>query len=129
MDVVSGRGDRQNAADRLDPVDVPMIVDERLHGFDRRSSSAWAKYADALRRISLAWRSSRFSRSSALIRSPSCVVTGPQTLVALGPPHPAAQRLSRAADLARNRVDRRPLRRMFPLVVKYHAHGAITHLS
>src|SRR5207237_8506389 len=33
-----------------------------------------AKYADALRRISLAWRSSRFSRSSALIRSPSCVV-------------------------------------------------------
>src|SRR5258707_14318524 len=74
MDVVSGRGDRQNAADRLDPVDVPMIVDERLHGFDRRSSSAVAKYADALRRISLAWRSSRFSRSSALIRSPSCVV-------------------------------------------------------
>ena len=48
--------------------------------------------------------------------------------VALGPPHPAAQRLSRAADLARNRVDRRPLRRMFRLVVKYHAHGAITHL-
>ena len=32
---------------------------------NRRSSSAWAKYADALRRISLACRSSRFSRSSA----------------------------------------------------------------
>ncbi len=37
-------------------------VDERYHGLNRRSSSAWAKYADALRRISLACRSSRFSR-------------------------------------------------------------------
>jgi hypothetical protein len=43
-----------------------MIVYERDHGLDRRSSSATAKYADALRRISLAWRSSRFSRSSTL---------------------------------------------------------------
>ena len=51
-----------------------MVVDERLHGFDRRSSSAVAKYADALRRIALAWRSSRFSRSSALIRSCSSLV-------------------------------------------------------
>ena len=44
------------------------------HGLCRRSSSARAKYADALRRISFAWRSSRFSRSSALIRSRSSVV-------------------------------------------------------
>ncbi len=51
-----------------------MRVDERDHGFDRRSSSAIAKYADALRRISLAWRSSRFSRSSALIRACSALV-------------------------------------------------------
>ncbi|WP_211100340.1 hypothetical protein, partial [Azospirillum sp. TSA6c] len=35
---------------------------------------AWAKYADALRRISFAWRSFRFSSSSALIRSCSSVV-------------------------------------------------------
>jgi hypothetical protein len=46
-----------------------MRVDERHHRFDRRSSPAIAKYADALRRISLAWRSSRFSRSSAFIVS------------------------------------------------------------
>jgi hypothetical protein len=39
------------------------------HHFDRRSNSAIAKYADALRRISFAWRSSRFSRSSAFMRS------------------------------------------------------------
>ena len=74
MGVIGRRGDRQNAADRLDPVDGAMIVDERDHGLDRRSSSAWAKYADALRRISLACRSSRFSRSSALSRSRSSLV-------------------------------------------------------
>jgi hypothetical protein len=69
--VVSRRGDRQQLADRLDPVRATVIVDERDHGFERRSSSATAKYADAFRRISLAWRSSRFSRSSALMRSRS----------------------------------------------------------
>jgi hypothetical protein len=46
-----------------------MIVDEPDHHFDWRSSSAIAKYALALSRISLAWRSSRFSRSSAFILS------------------------------------------------------------
>lgn len=35
---------------------------------------AWANYADALRKISLAWRSSRTSCSNALIRSRSAVV-------------------------------------------------------
>jgi hypothetical protein len=66
MGVIGGRGDRQYLTDRLDPMPLAVIVDERDHGLYRRSSSAMAKYADALRRISLAWRSSRFSRSSAL---------------------------------------------------------------
>src|SRR6476620_7657355 len=65
MRMVGRRGDRQHLADRLDPIHFPMIIDERDHGFTRRSSSAWAKYADALRRISFACRSSRFSRSRA----------------------------------------------------------------
>src|SRR5665213_3580171 len=65
MVVIARRGDRQNLADRLDPMRLAMIVDERDHGLNRRSSSAWAKYALALRRISLACRSSRFSRSNA----------------------------------------------------------------
>ncbi len=43
MGVVRRRGDRQDFADRLDPVDVAMSVDEGDHGLDRRSSSAWAK--------------------------------------------------------------------------------------
>jgi hypothetical protein len=50
--VIGRRGDRQNFADRLDPVCGAVIVNEPNHGFDRRSSSAIAKYADALRRIS-----------------------------------------------------------------------------
>lgn len=44
-----------------------MHFNEVHHHLDRRSSSAVAKYADALRSISLAWRSSRFSRSSSFI--------------------------------------------------------------
>src|ERR1044071_7667296 len=65
--MVGRGGNRQNLADRLDPIDLAMIVNERDHVFDRRSSSAWAKYAEALRRISLDCRSSRFSRSGAFI--------------------------------------------------------------
>jgi hypothetical protein len=49
-------GDRQNLADRLDPVRLAVIVDERDHGLNRRSSSAWEKYVAAFRRISLASR-------------------------------------------------------------------------
>src|SRR5690625_804924 len=72
--VVRRRSNRQDLADRPDSVGVTMGVNERRHFFGRRSSSAWAKYAEALRSISLAWRSSRFSRSSALMRSRSSVV-------------------------------------------------------
>jgi hypothetical protein len=43
MGVIRRRSDRQDLADRLDPVNVPMMVDEGDHGLDRRSSSAWAK--------------------------------------------------------------------------------------
>ena len=43
MGAVGRRGDRQHAADRLDPVDGTVRIDERNHGLDRRSSSAIAK--------------------------------------------------------------------------------------
>src|SRR3954467_10920838 len=78
MGAVGRRGDRQHLADRLDPVGPAVTVDEGNHRLNGRSSSAWAKYADALRRISLAWRSSRFSRSSALIFVLSSVVVPPR---------------------------------------------------
>src|ERR1700730_12718444 len=85
MRMVGRWGDRQHPADRLDPVRPAVIVDEGDHGLCRRSSSAWAKYALALRRISLAWRSSRFSRSRAL------------SLAAMSPVRPGLCPLSRAA--------------------------------
>ncbi len=41
--VVGRRGDRQHLADRLDPVRLAVIVYERDHRLNGRSSSAWAK--------------------------------------------------------------------------------------
>ncbi len=73
--VVRRWGDRQLGADRPDPVSTTMFADERRHHLARRSSSAWAKYADALRRISFARRSSRTSRSSSLNRRRSSLVS------------------------------------------------------
>src|SRR5690606_8202891 len=65
MIMIGRRGDRQQFADRLDPVITAILIDERDHLRNGRSSSAIAKYADALRNISFACRNSRFSRSSA----------------------------------------------------------------
>ena len=67
--VVRRRGDRHNTADRLDPIHVPVIVDEPDHRLGRRSSSACAKYADAFRRISFARRSSLTSRRNVVSSS------------------------------------------------------------
>ena len=38
-----GETNRQDFADRLDPMRFAVIVDEGDHGLNRRSSSAWAK--------------------------------------------------------------------------------------
>ena len=40
MGMIRRRGDRQNAADRLDPVNGAVLVNEGDHGLNRRSSSA-----------------------------------------------------------------------------------------
>src|SRR5690606_15234429 len=45
-------------------------------------------------------------------------------LVRLRSTHPAAQGLCCAPNLRRDRTDRRPLRRVFTLVLEYHAHRA-----
>jgi hypothetical protein len=71
---VGRRGNRHDGADRLDPVSVSMVINEADHHFGRRSSSAWAKYAEAFRKISLARFSSRTSRSSSFNRWRSSVV-------------------------------------------------------
>lgn len=81
MIMVGGSADRQHVADWLDPGRIPLRVDETHRHFDRRVSlsgiarsdaaltSGIAESAEALRRISLAGRSSRFSRSRAFILS------------------------------------------------------------
>ena len=58
--VVRARRHLQRSADGLDAELVPMLVDKADDHFDGRSSSAWAKYADAFRKISFARTSSRF---------------------------------------------------------------------
>lgn len=60
-----------------------MPVDERRHLLGGRSSSAWAKKADALRRISFARRSSLTSRSSSFIRARSSLVRPPRRPVSI----------------------------------------------
>src|SRR5690606_23381257 len=77
--IIGRRGDFERSADRLDPIFIAVLVDEGDHHFGRRSSSARAKYADAFFRISLACLSSRFSRSSAFIRSRSSLVSPART--------------------------------------------------
>ena len=72
--VVGRRSARHHPADRLDSVRPPMGVNERHHHVPRRSNSACAKYADAVRRSSFARRSSRFSRSQPVSRARSSVV-------------------------------------------------------
>lgn len=70
---MAGRwGQRWHPADRLDRIGVAVIIDEPIHALDRWSSPAPAKHAGAR-------RSSRFSRSSALIRSLPSVDTPART--------------------------------------------------
>ena len=68
MAPVARRGHLQYTTDGLDPVIVTVAVDVGLHDLSRRSSSACAKNALAVLRMSLARRSSLTSRSSSLMR-------------------------------------------------------------
>ena len=69
-----GAGNRQHRADRLDPILRSMVLNEADQHLPRRSSSAWAQYADALPKMSFARFSSRTSRSNSFKRSRSLVV-------------------------------------------------------
>jgi len=128
--VIGGRGDRQNPADRLDPVLPSLILDEPDHHFDRRSSSAIAKYALALRRISFAWRSSRVL---SLQRLQPVGHLGrnayPRAAVDLGPLDPLIERVRCASDLRRDRHDRLPTRPMLAFVVQDHPYGTLAHFG
>ena len=126
MRVVGRRGDRQHTADRLDPVDGAVLVDEGDHGLDRRSSSAMRKIGRRLAQdlVGLA----QLTVLALQRLDPLAFVRGrpgPQALVALGLPDPVAQRLARAADLGRDRLDGRLLRAVLALMVQNHPHRAV----
>ena len=129
MRMIGRWGDRQHPADRLDPIRPAVIVDEGDHGLNRRSSSAWAKYAEALRRISLAWRSSRFSRSSALSLSAISVVRPGLRPLSRRPSSPTHCSVCDVQPILRRyRDDRCPSRRMLALVIHHHPHRTRTDL-
>jgi hypothetical protein len=71
--VEAGGGDAEGTADRLDLEAGAVGLDVGAHRLERGSSSP-AKKIDAVRRLSLARRSSAFSRSRARMRSRSSVV-------------------------------------------------------
>src|SRR5690625_20044 len=72
-------GNLQSPANWLDPVQVTVLIDISVYYFRRRSSSAWAKKALAVFKISLARRNSLTSRSRSLIRFCSSLVTPGRT--------------------------------------------------
>ena len=72
-------GDLQDFAERLGAERIAMVIDKGLQNLNRRSSSAWAKKARAIFKISLARCSSLTSRSGAFKRSLSSVLTPPRT--------------------------------------------------
>src|SRR5690554_7359670 len=74
MTPVGRRGNLQYFADWLDPVGIPVLINVGVYDLSLRSSSAWAKKALAVRRMSLARRNSLFSRSSSFKRCDSAVV-------------------------------------------------------
>lgn len=61
---VCRRGDQRDTADRLDPVRLPVIIDELDHHLPRRSSFGLGKIRGRLMQVSLACFNSRFSRSA-----------------------------------------------------------------
>lgn len=75
MPPICRRSNLQNLAERLDPEGVAVLVDESLYDFSRRRGLASrAPPGRKTFNISLAPRSSLFSRSSSLIRCVSPVV-------------------------------------------------------
>jgi hypothetical protein len=122
---VSRRGELQRRADRLDPEAVPVGVDVGDHVL-RRPSSSVAKKSDADRRISLARRSSNFSRSSPL--EPFALLgLEPRSFagIDLGAADPLARRFRRRAQHLGHRADRLQLRSISGLALANQADRAL----
>ena len=115
-----------------------MGIDELHLHRGRRSSSTCAKYADALRKISFVRFSSRTSRSTsfthlALHLLHALAFRGRQATaepaIALGLPDPLPERLGRAPQLARNRLDRGPLGRVLSPMLADQPHRSLSYFG
>ena len=124
--VVGGRGDLhagllgQHTTDRVDPEPFAVRVDVLDDHRSRRSTSAAAKNALAVRNISLARRSSRFSRSSSAIRPVLARRPRPVTSVDFGLPDPGPQRLRMHPQLVGYPLNRAPRPRRIPPSLQRH---------
>lgn len=127
---IGGCSDRKNPADRLDPILIAMRIDKGGHRLNGRQGSlarsAWAKYADVLRRIiGLAQLTvltlQRLQAICHLGRH-----TGPSAAIVLSLLDPFKQGLGNVAYLLRDRHDGRPAGGMVPFVVQDHPHRAGT---
>ncbi len=108
MFVVSGRGNRQNLANRLDPMGCAMIVNKRDHLLNARSSSAiFGLTTGKICRCVAQYLIGLPQFPALAIKSlqPVCHVSGyagPLAAVHAGVPHPVEKRLRHAADLRGN---------------------------
>ena len=122
-------GDRQHRTNRLDPKAIPMIIDEADHHFARRSSSAWAKYADALPHdLVRAFQSEVLALE--LRQTRPFIGRQPRTRpgIPLRLAHPPAQRFRCAAQFLGHGSSRGPLGRVLVGMLEHHPHRAFTYL-
>jgi hypothetical protein len=130
MAPVSRRCNPQDLQHRLDPEGVAIRIEKVLRDFKRRSSSVCAKNALGNVRIALARRSPLTSRSSALRRSRSDVVTPSRS-----PPSTSfclthlKQGLARAAGPRGRWIDRCPASRIFFAMLSHHSDCSLPDFS
>lgn len=127
--VIAGRrGDLQHVEDRLDPLRIPVRVDERRHHFDWRPSSAISKYTLAFAKNLI--RLAQFT-ILALKRlfSLGHLAGGIRTHVAvdLSLLDPLGMSMRLPAGLRRDRHHAPPTRSVPPLIIEDQPPGAFPH--
>ena len=107
-----------------------MGIDELHHHRGRRSSSACAKYADALRKnlvcaLQLTHLALQLLHALAFRGRQATA----EPAIALGLPDPLPERFGRAPQLARNRLDRGPLGRVLSPMLADQPHRSLSYFG
>ena len=104
--------------------EAACVGDYEARARELLDANAWAYFAGgAADEITL--RANREAWSAAWLQPR---VLRPLARIALSLPHPFAQRLVRAADLARNRANRSPLRGMITAVLEHQPYRSLPDL-